>query len=818
MKFASIFFVGVFFFLSCQSNFIDTSARTIIPLEKNWRFIHQDIKNAEKASTLDSDWEIVTVPHDWAIQGPFDENIDVQYSIRTVNGKKDTLKRTGRTGALPFTGVGWYRKHIDIPKSFQGKRIFIEFDGAMSHARVFLNGNFVGEWPYGYASFGFDLTRFVKFGTSNLLAVRLENFPQSSRWYPGAGLYREVRLIVTHPVHIKKWGKIITTPNIQNGGGDVSIKTEIKNQSRNPIQVVLQTEIVDPQGKTTASTKSQHSVAKAFVFQQNLLVDNPQLWDVDSPTLYKTVSKVFAAGELVDTDTTTFAFRYFKFTNNNGFLINGTQKKLNGVCLHHDLGPLGAAYNQSAMRYRLKLLKEMGCNAIRTSHNPPAPQFLDLCDEMGFVVMDEAFDEWKYGKVKNGYHTLFEKWAEKDLRAFVRRDRNHPSVILWSVGNEIREQGKPDGGEIAQKLVEIVHEEDQTRPVAAGLNSPKAAIKNGLAEVLDVVGLNYKPKLYREIHRAHPGWPLLASETASTVSTRGEYFFPAEIRIMYTRKPYFCSSYDLEYPGWATTPDEEFAAQDDNPFVAGEFVWTGIDYLGEPTPYNLQWPSRSSYFGIIDLCAIPKDRYYLYQSKWSNKEVLHLLPHWNWQGHEGQPIPVFCYTSYDSAELFLNGKSLGVRHKNPNEMIGRYRLIWRDVKYEPGALKVIGFDKSGKPAKEAIVRTAGAPAKIKLSPSRTFLKANGKDIAFVTVSIVDSDGNLCPRADYEVRFRVKGHGFLRAVGNGDETSLESFVGNERKAFNGMCMAMVQTTEKPGKIKLTAAAEGLQSSDVIITSH
>lgn len=813
----SLFLFLTIIFTSCQKNYKKNNQRLIIPLEKEWYFINSDIEGGELPGLKDNNWEIVQVPHDWAIKGPFDEDNDAKKIQRVNNGVKQTYTLKGLTGGLPHVGVGWYRKYIEIPDSLPGRSVFIEFDGAMSHARVFLNGDFVGEWPYGYASFGFDLTDKIKFGQSNLLAVRLENLPESSRWYPGAGLYRNVRLVFTNRVHVKRWGTYITTPDIDQGTGNVVIKTIIHNQTGDSGVIKLITEIADPSGKVVTSTSTQIAINSEAELEQQLNVEDPFLWTPEDPQLYSAVSKVIVDGKMVDRYVTRFGFRYFHFDSQKGFYINDRHLELKGVCLHHDLGPLGAAVNKSAIRRQLKLLQEMGCNAIRTSHNPPAPELLDLCDEMGFLVLDEAFDEWKYGKCKNGYNTLFEEWAEKDLRAFIRRDRNHPSVIMWSIGNEIREQSKPDGAEICQFLTDICHEEDPTRPVTAGFNSWKEAMKNGLADIIDVPGWNYKPQHYKTIHANYPDWKMYASETASTVSSRGEYFQPAEIKIYYTREPYHSSSYDLEFPWWATTPDVEFMAQDSCPFIAGEFVWTGFDYLGEPTPYNVQWPARSSYFGIIDLCGIPKDRFYLYQSRWSDKEVLHLLPHWNWEGHEGKPVSVHCYTSFNAVELFLNGKSMGIREKDPTNLYGKYRLIWDEVLYEPGELKAAGLDKEGNVVKETIIKTASSPAKIELVADRKTINANGKDLSFVTVRILDKNGILCPKADNLVKFSISG-GSLRAAGNGDPTSLESFTAHQRKAFNGLCMAIIHSGTEASTVTLTAESKNLQKAEIIITTN
>lgn len=811
MKNLVLILFSLFLFAGCTTN--TNNSRQVFLLDEGWKFKNAEVENGENPEINTTGWETVTVPHDWAISGKFDKSIDAQKIMVTENGEREAKFRTGRTGGLPHIGIGWYRKSLKIPSSYKNKRINIEFDGAMSHAKVYLNGRFVGEWPYGYASFGFDVTEQVNFGGKNILAVRLENKPFSSRWYPGAGLYRNVRMVVTNPIHVKQWGTYLTTPVIQNGKGTVNLKTTIQNKKGKNETVTVETQILSAQGAVVATLSTDAEIAGETTVEQNLKVPSPQLWSVETPVLYNAVTKIIKNGKEIDNYKTPFGFRYFKFTADSGFFLNGKRVQLNGVCMHHDLGPLGAAVNLSALRFRMKLLQEMGCNSIRTSHNPPAPEMLELADEMGFLILDEAFDEWKHGKVENGYHTLWDKWTEKDLTAFIHRDRNHPSVIMWSTGNEIREQGMDDGAQYCRFLVDICHREDPTRPTTGGFDNWQGAIKNGFADIVDVPGWNYKPQHYKFIHKNHPGWKMYASETASTVSSRGEYFFPAEVKVMYTRKPYQCSSFDLEYPSWATSPDREFVAQDSFKFMAGEYVWTGFDYLGEPTPYNIQWPSRSSYFGIIDLCGIPKDRFYLYQSQWTNKEVLHLLPHWNWE--PGQKVSVHCYTSFDKGELFLNGKSLGVRQKDPANLYTTYRLVWNNITYQPGELKVVALDKNNKPVKEEIIKTAGEPDRIVLNADRIILNADGKDLAFVTVSVVDKNGILCPRANNLIHFSVEGEGTVRAVGNGDPTSLESFVKPFRKAFNGKCMAIIQSDRKAGEITLTAESEGLESKLISI---
>jgi beta-galactosidase len=789
--------------------------RKIIPLEEGWEFYNGEVEGGEDFGLNTDSWEKVTVPHDWAISGDFDKNIDAIPEWIPEGAGQEPEMTSGETGGLPHIGIGWYRKKLDIPSSWTGRQIHVEFDGAMSHAKVYMNGEFIGEWPYGYASFGFDLTPYIHAGGENILAVRLENKEHSSRWYPGAGIYRNVRLVVTAPVFVKQWGTYLATPGIQDVKGTVHLKTTILNKTGEAKKVTVETKILSAVGKAVAFVSSDMEINGETEVEQVIEVDNPKLWSVELPVMYTAVTTILEGKKEMDIYKTPFGFRYFEFTSDAGFFLNGEHVPLNGVCLHHDLGPLGAADNVAALRFRMNLLKEMGCNSIRTSHNPPTPELLKLADEMGFLVIDEAWDEWKSPKRENGYNTLWDEWAEKDMVAFIHRDRNHPSVIMWSIGNEILEQGMENGAEYARFLVDICHREDPTRPATAGLNQWQNAIRYGMADVVDVPGWNYKPQHYSYIHKKFPHWKMYASETASTVSSRGEYFLPAEERVHYTREPYHCSSYDMEFPFWATSPDREWVAQDSFPFMAGEYVWTGFDYLGEPTPYNVQWPSRSSYFGIIDLCGIPKDRFYLYQSRWTDKEVLHLLPHWNWE--EGQIVTVHCYTSFDRGELFLNGKSLGVREKDPSNLYTTYRLVWDDIPFEPGELKVVALDESGQSLKEAVMLTAGEPAGIILEADRTEISADGKDLAFITVTIVDEHGVVCPLADNLVKFTVEGEGILRAVGNGDPTSLESFVKPFRKAFHGKCMVIIQSGIPEGAITLTAESGGLERAQLVIKS-
>ncbi len=790
------------------SLFAGQSVRQEYTLEKNWKFTKNDVANATTPTFNDSKWQSVTVPHDWAIYGPFDKNIDA-YSSKIVqnNETKESLK-TGRTGSLPFIGVGWYRLKFSVPEFKAGKKVTLLFDGAMSNAQVYINGKEVGRWPYGYSSFHFDITPYLKSSGENLLAVRLENKERQSRWYPGAGLYRNVHLIVTEETHIPVWGTYITTPKATSDYALVNIKTKVETRaSANNLKI--ETEILDNKGESVAKSVRDLNKYCDFVSDQNLIVTKPILWSPESPVLYSAVTKVYENNELKDSYTTRFGIREIKYESIKGFSLNGQRRKFKGVCLHHDLGPLGAAINVAALRRQLTILKDMGCDAIRMTHNPPAPEMLDLCDEMGFLVIDESFDTWKSPKVENGYQTLFNDWAEKDMVNMLHRDRNHPSIVMWSIGNEIGEQGISGGNKILKFLQDICHREDPTRPVTAGMDRIDNALKNNFAAILDIPGFNYKPHRYEEAFKTLPQGMILGSETASTVSSRGVYKFPVELTKEKLYPDNQCSSYDFEACNWSQVPDDEFVKQDDLDYVIGEFVWTGFDYLGEPTPYDQYWPSHSSYFGICDLAGLPKDRFYLYRSRWNPaKETLHVLPHWTWTGREGQVTPVFCYTNYPSAELFVNGKSMGKQTKSKENNQTRYRLMWKDVKYEPGTLKVVAFDENGKAVATQEVHTAGKPHHIELTADRPVISADGKDLAFITAKVVDEKGNLCPDADNLLKFSVSGQGSYRASANGDATSLEQFHLPQMHVFKGMLTAVVQATEKSGKIVFNAQGKGL----------
>ena len=783
-------------------------------LEKRWKFTKGEVSNAEAPAFNDTKWETVTIPHDWAIFGPFDKNNDLQNVAVTQNFETQASLKTGRTGGLPYVGTGWYRTTFH---STPGKQTTLIFDGAMSEARVFVNGKEACFWPYGYNSFYCDVTGLVnEDGKNNVLAVRLENRPQSSRWYPGAGLYRNVHVVTMEKIHVPVWGTQITTPFVKDEYASVCLHTTILNAGKTELTVT--TDIVDADGQVVSIKTNKGYINHDQPFTQNFIVERPKLWSPETPVLYKAMSKIYAGDTLLDTYTTRFGIRTIEYVPDKGFYLNGKRRKFQGVCNHHDLGPLGAAVNVAALRHQLTLLKDMGCDAIRTSHNMPAPELVELCDEMGFMMMLEPFDEWDIAKCDNGYHRFFNEWAEKDMVNMLRQYRNNPCVVMWSIGNEVPTQWSPEGYKVAKFLQDICHREDPTRPVTCGMDQVKSVLANGFAAMLDIPGLNYRAHMYDEAYERLPQNLILGSETSSTVSSRGVYKFPVERKAGAMYDDHQSSSYDLEYCSWSNIPDIDFARAEDHDWTIGQFVWTGFDYLGEPSPYDTNaWPNHSSMFGIIDLASIPKDRYYLYRSVWNKEaETLHILPHWNWEGREGEKTPVFVYTNYPSAELFINGKSYGRQTKRKDGTVeNRYRLMWYDAVYQPGEVKVVAYDEQGNPAAEKTIRTAGKPHHIELVTDRTSLQVDGKDLAYITLRIVDKDGNLCPNDGRLVNFKVKGAGKYRASANGDPTCLDLFHKPEMHAFGGMLTVIVQSGEKVGDIELQATAKGVKAGIIRI---
>lgn len=762
-----------------------------------------------------TDWQKVTIPHDWAIYGPFDRNQDLQKVAVEQNGESVATWKTGRTGGLPYVGKGFYKTTFEVADT-AGRAFSLIFDGAMSHANVYVNGKHLAYWPYGYNSFYVNLDGAVRPG-SNTLEVSLENLPESSRWYPGAGLYRNVHLVETDRVRIPVWGTQLTTPYVSDKYADVRLATEVEGLEKRD-QVTLRTSIAAPDGSIVAESSDLYTFYPSTSCTQNLRVENPQLWSPVSPSLYTATTEVVRDGKVLDTYSTRFGIRTIEIRPDDGFYLNGEKTQFRGVCNHHDLGPLGAAVNRSALRHQIEMLKDMGINAIRTSHNMPAPELVELCDELGVMLMLEPFDDWGFRpKCKNGYGSLFADWAEKDMVNMLRHYRNNPSVVMWSIGNEVPSQWGEDGISELTFLQDIVHREDPTRPVTCGMDQFDAVINNGFAAALDVPGFNYKVNRYDEAMPKLPQKIILGTETASTVSSRAVYHFPVELGANVMHPDNQSNSYDVEYCYWSNIPDDDFAQDDDRHNNLGQFVWTGFDYLGEPSPYDTDaWPSHSSVFGIIDLASIPKDRYYLYRSKWNTKDkTLHILPHWNWEGREGEITPVFVYTDSPKAELFINGKSQGIREKNDSTNMNRYRLMWMDTRYEPGEVKVVAYDADGKVAGEKTIRTAGKPDHIVLTPSRTSLSADGEDLVYITVNVADKDGNIVPTDSRRVKFSAKGAGSFRAAANGDPTSLDLFHLPEMPLFSGAATAIVQAGNKPGTITFEAKADGVKSAKISI---
>ncbi|WP_400073705.1 beta-galactosidase GalB [Zobellia russellii] len=794
-----------------------------VSFNSNWLFQKGDPSGAEKSTFKDAQWRKLNLPHDWAIEGPFDK------------------KYNARTGGLPVHGTAWYRKHFTIDKKYAAQQIAVLFDGVMNNSKVYINGTYIGERPFGYMGFELDLTPYIKFGEDNVIAVRVAPEDLASRWYSGAGIYRNTYLKINNPVHIPLWGTYITTPEVSNEKATVKIETTVKNANGKKASVTLETKIIDGLNNVVASSSQKIKLEKSStkVVIDEIVVNNPNRWGIENPFLYDVVTQVKKANTVIDEYHSTLGIRSISFDAKKGFLLNEKPVEFNGVCMHHDLGPLGAAVNYRATERQMQIMQSMGVNALRTSHNPPSPEMLEICDKLGIVVLDEAFDEWKIPKVINGYNKFFDEWHERDLRDMIKRDRNHPSVVMWSIGNEIIEQREKDGWKVAKMLSDICHDEDHTRPTTAGFNNYPGAFKNKLAYQIDIVGLNYKPFDYGEVIRENPDMIVYGSETSSQTSSRGSYHLP--ITYEHQKETHQVSSYDVTVgPPWAYPPDVEFDVQAENPTFLGEFMWTGFDYLGEPTPYggrdnstngywNADWPVHASYFAPVDLCGFPKDRYYLYQSQWTTEPMVHVLPHWNWEGKEGEEIPVFAYTNCDEVELIVNGKSLGKKVKGidttdiPAEFRGfengmytsKYRLSWK-VPFQPGNLRVIGY-KDGKAVAEKIINTAKKASKIRLTADRSQISADGKDLSFIEVDITDADGNLVPLADNQVQFTVEGPGILAAVGNGNSASLESFQDTKIKTFNGKCLLVIKSTEAAGNITVSATSNGLETSKTIIVS-
>lgn len=784
--------------LALASALSASAQRTTINL-KTWQFSRDSLN-----------YQTVNIPHDWAINGPFDKKWDLQNVAIEQNGETEKTEKSGRSGALPWIGRGFYKTTVSLKKL--PKSAILEFDGAMADPHVYVNGQLAGHWAYGYNAFRVDATPYLKKG-NNEIAVSLDNREESSRWYPGGGLYRPVQLVTNaDAATINPWGSYFRTESIGGGKAQVTVSTNVNNVDKT---LSVENRLVDADGKVVAQFSYGDFDAQGNA-TKSIDVDNPQLWSPESPYLYSLVTRLYRNNRLIDETRQKVGIRTVRVAQYDGFQLNGVSRKIKGVCLHHDLGPLGAAVNKAALIRQIRTMKDMGCDAIRTAHNMPSTWQMEVCDSMGMMVMAESFDMWIYPKCKNGYALNFKEWADRDIENLVRNHRNHPSIVMWSIGNEIPEQWSEEGRDIAAHLQDICHRLDPTRPVTQGMDRAEEALKSGFAQVMDVPGFNYRVYKYDKNIRQLPQGFLLGSETASTVSSRGVYKFPVEASDSKTYPDGQCSSYDVEYCPWSNLPDDDWQMQDDRDYVIGEFVWTGYDYLGEPSPYDEYWPSRSSYFGICDLAGLPKDRYWLYRSRW-RKDVptLHVLPHWTFPGREGETTPVYCYTNYPSAELFVNGKSQGRIVKNPASRLDRYRLRWNNVKYEPGEIKVVAYDYDGTPREQQTVRTAGAPARIVLTADRSRISSHGDDLSFVTVSLVDKDGVPCPTAANNMKFDVSGAAKLRAACNGDATSLVPFCSKEMPLFSGELVVVVEGMKR-GKATLRVSADGLPEATLPIT--
>lgn len=758
-------------------------------------------------------WSQVSVPHDWAISGPFDKKWDLQMVAIEQNGEKEKTEKSGRSGALPWIGEGMYQMKWTAPKGY--KRAVLVFDGAMSQPVVCVNGKEAGKWAYGYNAFRIDITPFIQFGKSNLIEVHLNNVEESSRWYPGGGLYRPVSVELYGNENFSTWDTFVRTLKADKQEAEVEVNALLEGKIGKSGKTVIA--LLDEAGTKVAEQTIKGATPE---IKTTLKVANPQLWSPESPHLYQVKLTRYEGKKVADVQTLKTGIRTISVSKNNGFQLNGITRKIKGVCLHHDLGPLGAAENKAALIRQIKTMKEMGCDAIRTAHNMPSTMQMEICDSLGMMVMAESFDMWIYPKCKNGYAKFFKEWSDKDMTNLVKHHRNHPSIVMWSIGNEIPEQWSQEGVEIAKHLQDLCHQYDPSRPVTQGMDKAEDALKSGFAQTMDVPGFNYRVhKYYKNIEQLPQGF-LLGSETASTVSSRGVYKFPVVVSDKATYPDGQCSSYDTEYCSWSNLPDDDWKMQDDYSWVIGEFVWTGYDYLGEPTPYDTYWPSRSSYFGICDLAGLPKDRYYMYRARWNKQQhTTHLLPHWNWKGREGQVTPVYCYTDGVEGELFVNGNSQGRVRKDKSSRLDRYRLRWNNVKYEPGEIRVVTYNQYGEKVGEDVKRTAGEPAQMKFcvetpdhepvacmvegctDEHNVLLNADGNDLAFITVSLQDKDGNECPLADDELTFEVSGAGTFKAACNGDATSLEPFTQPQMKLFSGKLVVIVQSSKQKGDIIL-----------------
>ena len=762
--------------------------RQMLTLTEGWQF-----------SRDNASWKSVNIPHDWAIAGPFDKKWDLQYVAIEQNGEKEKSEKSGRSGALPWIGEGHYRTSVTLPQGYTNATLMV--DGAMSNAHVRVNGKELAYWPYGYNAFNVNIPLTPEISTLNI-EIDLNNVEESSRWYPGGGLYRPVRLLLNGDTRFEPWQTYIRTIDATEKQATLEVKAKVIGK-----QGKTEALLADAEGRIVASASVPPT--KDGNMMMRLWFDNPKLWSPESPYLYTLTMNQYADGKLLDTESHKVGIRTINVTKEGGFQLNGKSRKIKGVCLHHDLGPLGAAENKAALIRQIKTMKAMGCDAIRTAHNMPSTMQMDICDSLGMMVMAESFDMWIYPKCKNGYAKFFKEWSDRDIENLVLHHRNHPSIIMWSIGNEIPEQWSEEGVKISRHLQDICHRLDPSRTVTQGMDRAEAALKSGFAQVMDVPGFNYRVHKYEKNIAQLPQGFLLGSETASTVSSRGVYKFPVVVSDNAVYADGQCSSYDTEYCSWSNLPDDDWRCQEDYPWVIGEFVWTGYDYLGEPTPYDTYWPSRSSYFGICDLAGLPKDRYYLYRSHWrTDDHTIHVLPHWTWPGREGKVTPVYCYTDAPEAELFVNGKSQGRISHNKESRLDRFRLRWNNVKYQPGELRVVAYNADGSVMGETKVKTAGEPAALQLdvecpSSDDNTLKADGSDLAYITVSLTDKAGTFCPTLDDDITLSVEGAGTFEAACNGDATSLQSMREPTMKLFSGKAVFVVRSTKDSGTIKVTA---------------
>lgn len=796
-----------------------SAQRTETKLTDGWEFRRDGLES-------DKTWKAVTIPHDWAIYGPFSRENDLQHVTVEQNGETEDTWKTGRTGGLPFIGKGAYKRIIEIPDTTDCSYTLV-FDGAMSNANVSINGKHAIAWPYGYNSFYTVIDSLIRPGKNELI-VELENKVKQSRWYPGAGLYRNVHLVKTDKIHIPTWGTYITTPTITPEYASVKLQTEIDGAGKGKWVDVI-TEIKSPDGTVVATSKTTY-VSHGQPLIQNFIVNNPILWSPEKPDLYTASIRLIVEGKNVDTYDTCFGIRKIEYIPEKGFFLNGKVTKFKGVCNHHDLGPLGAAVNEAALRHQVELLKDMGANAIRTAHNMPAPELVKICDEMGMMLMIEPFDDWGFRpKSENGYGKIFNDWAECDITNMIKQYRSNPSVVMWSIGNEVPSQWGPDGISELMMLQDLIHQLDPTRPVTCGMDQIGTVLENGFAAALDIPGFNYKPQHYDKAYEKLPQKMILGAETASTFSSRGIYYWPVIYRgqVLVYHPENQSNSYDNENASWSNVPDLDFIMDDDKEWMIGQFVWTGFDYLGEPTPYDTDtWPSHSSVFGIFDLASLPKDRFYLYRSLWNKEDhTLHVLPHWNLEGREGKKVPVYVYTDYPEAELFVNGVSQGRQRKltrteyesstDSLALQKRYRLMWNDVIYQPGEVKVTAYDENGNPADEKIIKTAGKPHHLVLSSNRTSMKADDEDLVYITVQVADKNGNLVPTDTRKVNFKVSGASKFRAAANGDPTCTELFHEPDMTLFSGALTAIIQSSEESGKIVFEAYAKGVKPAKIIL---